>query len=212
MSMCLVTLIRPGRTEFDKQQRIQGGLNISLSDDGLLDIRQISDRLRDDGIECLLSSTLDPALSTAQALSEQLEIPHKSCEGFDNVGQGLWEGLELEEVKRKYCKAFKKWENSPGVYCPPQGEEEDEILARLRKNLLKHLKKYKHVGIVTAEPLASFIKQVLTGKTHPVVAFCQNSDPVSLLETIKLEDEGMDKVGDTAPLKISSESPLFFFL
>ena len=39
-----------------------------------------------------------------------------------NLDQGLWQGLQLDEIKRRNVKVFRQWIDDPVTVCPPQGE------------------------------------------------------------------------------------------
>src|SRR5512138_758400 len=75
--MSLVAIIRPGLTEFDEQDRIQGALDLPLSEQGEAQVAQIVDRLRGLGIEQIYTSPTNPARSTAQQVGEALGVPVK---------------------------------------------------------------------------------------------------------------------------------------
>ena len=96
--MPTVVLIRPGCTDFDKDERIQGTLDLPLNSEGEEQVRNLVPQLQNAGIETIITSSCEPALSTAEQLGEDLGVPVKEKEGLRNLNQGLWQGLEYEEV------------------------------------------------------------------------------------------------------------------
>ena len=162
--MPVIAIVRPGQTEFDQQERIQGDLNLPLNDAGRAETDEIVDRLRDLAIDQVFTSPTDPAFTTALKIGESLGVSVKEIEVLTNLDYGLWEGLCLEEIKRKQPKVFKQWQEAPESICPPEGETCAEALERARKGLKKPMKRKSGYAIVSLDPMASLIESVLTGE------------------------------------------------
>ena len=158
-----VVLIRPGCTDFDEQNRIQGTLDLPLSPRGEEQVQNLIEQLRDSPVEVLYTTPGEPAKSTAAAIGAGLGIPVKLLEGLHNLDQGLWQGLLLDDVRRKYPKVFKQLQESPETICPPEGETVPEALERIRKALKKPLKRKGQIGVVAPEPLATLIACMVRG-------------------------------------------------
>lgn len=156
-----VILIRPGCTDFDEQNRIQGALDLPLNPRGVQQVEEIARRLQDVPLEVIFTAPGEPARSTAAALGEALGVPVKVKDELRNLDQGLWQGLQLDDIRRKYPKVFKQWQDSPETICPPEGETVPEAVERIQKALRKPLKRKTTVGIVVSEPLATLICCVL---------------------------------------------------
>ena len=161
--MSQIILIRPGCTEFDEQHRIQGNLDLPLSTGGRQQVERLLADLENVEIDYLFSSPCEPARSTAEALGMARGISVREVEGLHNVNHGLWQGLKVEDVRRKHPKVFKQWQESPEAICPPGGELLTEAVARVRKALEKPLKKKGNLAIVAADPLASIICALIKG-------------------------------------------------
>ncbi|WP_298859692.1 histidine phosphatase family protein [uncultured Gimesia sp.] len=178
--MPTVVLIRPGCTDFDRDERIQGTLDLPLNAEGEEQVKNLVTKIENSGIETIITSSSEPALSTAEQLGETLNIPVKEKEGLKNLNQGLWQGLEFEEVRRKYPKLLKQWTESPETVCPPEGELASEAVKRVKKTLQKYLKKKQSFAIVASEPLATIIANVLRNDQTEKICFehsgrfCQN--------------------------------------
>jgi probable phosphoglycerate mutase len=161
--MSQVILVRPGHTDFDEQNRIQGLLDLPLSERGREHVDALIEQLRPEGVEVILTDPGEPALTTANALGDALDIPVKEKSELRNLDQGLWQGLELDSIRRKYPKLLKQWHEHPETICPPQGEPVCDAMERIRVALKKPLKKYKKIAIVAADPLAALIAGMLRG-------------------------------------------------
>jgi hypothetical protein len=79
-------------------------------------------RLGELDLQVLYTSPGEPARSTAAAIASELGIPVKEIEELRNLDHGLWQGLLVEDVRRKYPKVFKQWQESPETNCPPQAD------------------------------------------------------------------------------------------
>ena len=162
--MPTVVLIRPGCTDFDDQNRIQGSLDLPLNRRGEDQVQGIVRALQDIPIKKVYTAPCDPARSTAATIGERLNVPVKETDGLRNFDQGLWQGLPLDEVQRKYPKVFKQWQDSPETICPPQGETVSDATERLKKMLQKPLKRKATIALVASEPMATLVSCVLKGE------------------------------------------------
>jgi phosphoserine phosphatase len=161
--MATVVLVRPGCTDFDDQKRIQGSLELPLNDRGQSQLTRVIDALRGQPLDAVLTGPSDPSRSVAEAIAEALDAPLKENKDLCNLDQGLWQGLSVDEIRRKFPRAFKQWEDAPETVCPPEGEPVSEGVERLRAALKKPLKKLDRFVVVASEPLASLVSCVLRG-------------------------------------------------
>lgn len=155
--MTEVVLIRPGYTDFDEQNRIQGSLDLPLNPRGRAQVDHLVDQLRDVNLDVIYSAPCEPARSTAEAIGTSLGIPVKEKEGLRNLNQGLWQGLQIDDIRRKFPKVYKQLHESPETICPPQGETVPEAVARVEKVLAKPMKRKAMFAVVASEPLATLI-------------------------------------------------------
>lgn len=160
-------LIHPGATEYDQQGRIQGTLDVPLSDDGREQVARMAAELSTRTFSSLYTAPGQPAKQTGEILGDALDLKPKTLEKLTNVDQGLWQGMCVDDVKTKQPKLFKKWLEKPESVCPPEGEpiphacqRAAEVLGRLRKKV----KPNSTVLLVVPEPMASIVRHVLCGQ------------------------------------------------
>ena len=158
--MLTVILIRPGSTDFDEQGRIQGTLDVPLNEHGGAEVARLAGELRDRGLETIYHSACSSAQQTAEALAGALELKPKRVENLQNLDHGLWQGMRVEEVKRKHPKVYRQWQEQPDSICPPEGETLEAARARVQAVLRKVLRKHREgvIGIVVPEPLARLVR------------------------------------------------------
>lgn len=161
--MATVVLVRPGCTDFDTQKRIQGSLDLPLNEKGQSLLPKIVALLQPLPIEAVFTGPCDPCLTTARTIAESLGVPLKEIDGLGNLNQGLWQGMSMDEARRKFPKVFKQWDEAPETVCPPEGETISQCHDRLLTALKKPFKKYETFAIVASEPLASLLSFILRG-------------------------------------------------
>jgi probable phosphoglycerate mutase len=196
--MSEIVLIRPGCTDFDQQNRIQGSLDLPLNLRGRAEVHDIVDQLQGLPLEMIYTSPSEPAHSTAEAIGGNLGIPVKESDDLRNLNQGLWEGLQIDEIRRKYPKVFKQWEESPETICPPEGEPIESAIERIRKALRKPLKRKFSFAIVASEPLATLISCVVRNRKCELPGSVYGSGherPIEVLQT-NGEATGEDEPGE----------------
>jgi broad specificity phosphatase PhoE len=162
--MLRIVLIRPGSTDYDVQQRIQGSLDMPLNEQGVAEVVQLVEQLRDKGMETIYAPVSQPAQQTAEILAKALGIKRKKIERLQNFNQGLWQGMLVEDVRHKQPKVYRQWQEQPENVCPPEGEMLSEADDRVRAVLLKLLKRHKEgvIGLVVPEPLRSLVRRFLS--------------------------------------------------
>lgn len=157
-------VVRPGETEFDGLARIQGSLDLPLTERGQNQVAQLAETLRSETIDVIYASPTEPAATSAAMLGEALGIPVKIIEGLANLHLGLWQGLSADDLRRKQPRVFKQWEEQPETVCAPEGEECEEALDRVTEALRKPLKRDEAFLIVAPEPIATMVLSVLRGE------------------------------------------------
>jgi broad specificity phosphatase PhoE len=206
--MTIVVVVRPGWTEFDEQHRVVGSLDLLLNSRGEEQVLWLISRLREFAPEVVLCGTGQPAKATAAAIGEVLGIKARESKDFNNLNQGLWQGLSIQEIRRKMPRIFKQWQEAPETICPPEGEPWEVAVKRVQKALKKPLRKYASLALVASEPLASLVCSVLSGEPPDLSAAFPEvpGDPIiDILESTG--SDGHFERRSEPPPKRSIESP-----
>ncbi len=157
-----VVLIQAGSTDYDEQQRIQGTLDVPLSGRGTEQARSVAAELQQAGLGQMAILYCGPGeccLRTAEEIEKSLHVPVRQLDQLQNLDQGLWQGLQVEEVRRKFPKVYKQWRDSPLTVRPPGGETVADAYQRVRNVLKPILKRHRKqtIGLVVPEPIASIV-------------------------------------------------------
>lgn len=161
--MTQIILIRPGSTDYDEQQRIQGDLDVPLNPQGKIEVNKLVDEVRKLPIEAVYAPPWEPTFQTAQMLAEVLGVKCRKLERMKNLNHGLWQGMRIDEVRRKYPRAYRQWQDQPESVQPPAGETLDQATRRIEAAMTKLLKKHKEgmIALVLSEPMASLVRRYL---------------------------------------------------
>jgi broad specificity phosphatase PhoE len=180
-------LVRSGETDFDVEARVQGTIDLPLTIQGRTEVDAAAEELRGVPVEVIYCCPGEPAFSTARVIGRALDIPVKPLRELDNMHFGLWQGMPVEEIRRKQPKTFRQWQEEPTSVCPPEGETFADVHSRVVEGLRKPLKKGVPFAIVAPEPLATLISCVLKGEEPRLAGPLERS--VRLVEKIEPRPE-----------------------
>ena len=158
-----IVLIRPGATDYDREGRIQGNLDVPLNAQGSAEVARVIDDLRPLRLSAIYTSGCRSAVETAQAIAAALGVRLKKLDHMHNLNQGLWQGMLVDEVRRKQPKVYRQWQERPQFTCPPEGEMLDQAEERIRPVIAKLMKRHKEgtIALVVPEPLASLVRHIV---------------------------------------------------
>jgi len=120
--------VRHGETEWNRQRRIMGNMDIPLSDRGREQCAATAALLARFGIERIRSSPLRRARETAEILAETLELPIEYDDALVEVRFGAWQGKTYEEIFGD--PRFVSFARDPVAHATPGGETLADVQAR----------------------------------------------------------------------------------
>lgn len=136
----VIYVFRHGETDWNREGRLQGHLEISINKQGKLQSKSLALILKRLGIEVLLSSDLKRAQETSQIISDELNLNPIFNPGFREVFLGDGQGKLISEVDFYFGKNFwKKWNNHDSLYDTlrfPNGESKQETDIRVHLSLI----------------------------------------------------------------------------
>lgn len=155
-----IILVRSGTTDYDEQERIVGNLDLPLNIRGQAELAELAREFQGKPIDRIYSAASESARESAQFLGEQLGVKVKILDDLRNLDFGLWQGLSVNEVRRKHPKLYRQWEECPCTICPPAGEMMEEVFARVQKPLKRVLRRGRKgtVLLVAPDPLRCVLR------------------------------------------------------
>jgi phosphoserine phosphatase len=164
-----VILCRHGETDWNRQGRYQGKTDIPLNARGREQARELARSLGALPIAAVYSSTLARAYETAREIARVHGLEVRRDARFDEINQGLWEGLRREEIILDHGELHRRWLEYPLDLRLPEGETLEEVRARVRAALddILFLHPDQTVCIVAHSVSMAMIKHELQGLSLP---------------------------------------------
>ncbi|KXO91143.1 phosphoglycerate kinase [Tsukamurella pseudospumae] len=123
-------LLRHGQTPASVGRLYSGRGNPSLTELGREQAHAAADLLRDTHIDAILSSPLDRARQTADAVNATRGLTVEVEDGLIETDFGAWEGLSFGEARERDPELHGRWLGDTSV-APPGGESFDEVHGRV---------------------------------------------------------------------------------
>ena len=125
-----LTLVRHAETDWNREQRYQGGSDTALSETGRAQAEAAGRLLAREPLAAVWASPLRRARETAEAIARPHGLPVETHPGFREMGFGVWEGLTGDEVRARFPEAYRGWREDPGQATWPGAEPLVEVRAR----------------------------------------------------------------------------------
>jgi probable phosphoglycerate mutase len=124
-------LVRHGETEWNRQTRFQGQIDIPLNDNGRQQAQKAAEFLKEVPIHLAVTSPMVRPKETAEIILQyhpdvQLELNVELSE----IGHGLWEGKLEAEIEQEYPGELERWRNTPAEVQMPEGENLQQVWDR----------------------------------------------------------------------------------
>jgi len=124
-------LVRHGETDWNRESRFQGKMDIPLNETGREQGRKTAEFLKETPLNFAISSPMLRPKETAELIlvhhsNVKLEIKEKLLE----ISHGKWEGKLKPEVQTQYPELLKQWQESPELVQMPDGENLQQVWDR----------------------------------------------------------------------------------
>lgn len=144
----VVTLVRHGQTERSATGTYSGRLDVALTDTGREQAQHTAQQLAQAGIDAVVTSPLERARDTAQAIADAAGVPLTVDERLTEVDYGPFEGLDREGARARFGEDFERWRADPFGAPVPGMEPLPDALARARAATGDVLAAHEHPVIV----------------------------------------------------------------
>ena len=164
--MTKIILVRHGETDWCRQKRVRGSVDIPLNDGGKKEAQMIADKLSKLKINAIYSGKSSCSASTALEIARERKVKVKALDEFGEVGLGLWQGLLVTEVEKRFKKHYSAWKTTPIATEPPGGESAKDAYDRTISALHKLVDRHKDgnicvvSGSITLSIIKSHIKKI----------------------------------------------------
>jgi len=138
--------VRHGETEWNRSDIFRGRRDIPLNENGRKQARRAGEALLPEHVEKIYSSPLRRSAETADLMGEVLHLDSELHPGLIDLNYGLWTGLSISEVARRFPGQVEIWKSRPLDFTFPEGE----CLKDVQKRTLDALEGLAQKGRVIA--------------------------------------------------------------
>ncbi len=124
--MTRLLLVRHGETEHNRNGIIQGDLDTDLNETGIEQAQQLSDRLRDQDIGAVYSSTLQRARRTAEIIAGPHDLEVTSIADLNERSYGELEGESIDTAFEQFEQSDSPWH----TWKPESAEAAERVTRR----------------------------------------------------------------------------------
>ncbi len=129
--MIELLFIRHGETDWNRQQRFQGQIDVPLNATGEQQAARLAQRLAAERHDQLFSSDLQRARQTAAPLSEAWQMPAVALAGLREQSFGVLEGLDVPTIQARHPDLWRLWLQQDADFAPPGGESQRQFHSRV---------------------------------------------------------------------------------
>ena len=126
-----IFLIRHGETNWNKEGRFQGQIDIPLNDNGKDQARKTFEFLQNISFNKAFSSSMHRPYETAQIIIQnKKDLKVEKIGSLVEISHGLWEGKLEAEIREKWPTLLKNWHDKPEKVIMPEGESIKDVSER----------------------------------------------------------------------------------
>jgi probable phosphoglycerate mutase len=147
-------LVRHGETDWNRQTRFQGRIDVPLNDNGRQQAQMAGEFLKDVPLDFAFSSPMVRPKETAEIILKyhpavQLQLD----DGLREISHGLWEGKLEAEIEQTYPGELHRWRTMPAEIQMPEGENLQQVWERsvaAWQSILASVENQRATGLVVA--------------------------------------------------------------
>ncbi|MEL7143486.1 MAG: histidine phosphatase family protein [Cyanobacteria bacterium J06643_4] len=127
-------LVRHGETDWNRDGRFQGQIDIPLNENGHKQAAQAGNFLKVVKIDAAVSSSMKRPQETAEGiLKHHPDVTLETTEQLWEISHGEWEGMLETEIESGYPGMLAQWQSKPETVQMPGGENLEDVWSRAKK-------------------------------------------------------------------------------
>ncbi|MDO5010071.1 MAG: histidine phosphatase family protein [Intestinibacter bartlettii] len=128
-------LVRHVLTEDNKLAKLSGHIDSKVSEEGKLQIKEITDFLKNEKIDRIYTTTSSRTKETVKYLAEINSIEVQESEDLKEISFGDFEGKDFKDIQKNYPDEFNKMIEEGYEYTYPNGESLIDCFERVSKEI-----------------------------------------------------------------------------
>ncbi|MBE7127773.1 phosphoserine phosphatase 1 [Bacillus mycoides] len=150
-----VYVTRHGETEWNVAKRMQGRKNSALTENGMIQAKQLGERMKDLPLHAIYSSPSERTIHTAELIKGERDIPIIADEHFYEINMGTWEGQTIADLEMQYPEEVHLFWNEPHLFRSTLGENFAAVHKRVIEGIHFLLEKHKGENILIVSHAAA---------------------------------------------------------
>jgi len=127
-------LVRHGETDWNRDGRFQGQIDIPLNENGHKQAAQAGEFLKTVHIDAAVSSSMKRPKETAEGiLKHHPNVTLETTDQLWEISHGEWEGMLETDIESGYPGMLSEWQSKPETVQMPGGENLDDVWRRAKK-------------------------------------------------------------------------------
>jgi probable phosphoglycerate mutase len=133
--MARLIVVRHGETDYNHEGRYQGSIDVGLNENGRRQARLVVEELQSRSIDCIISSPLKRARTTAEIIAASLHLEVELIGEFAERSLGSFEGKTKKELLAGDPHLIDRNITRQIYAAPPEGESLFEFGSRVNRGL-----------------------------------------------------------------------------
>jgi broad specificity phosphatase PhoE len=146
--MVTVILVRHGETAWNRREVFRGRADVELNERGRAQAQAVAASMRERAVAAVYSSPLRRAVETAEAIAEPHNVTVQTEDGFIDFDYGCWQGLQHDEVRRRYPILYQEWLERPHTVRMDGGESLRMVRRRAMNALMQATERHADETVV----------------------------------------------------------------
>ena len=165
-----VLLVRHGQTSSNVTGFYMGWSDENLNEVGYTQARSLSSRLASLPIASVYTSPLRRAYTTAAILAEPHKLELKFSDHLTEIRLGDWQGLHMDEIKRRWPELWQQSRIDPSELTMPNGESFGQVTERAVRafEMIVEANQGKLVAIVTHDVIIRVLAAYILGVSNSI--------------------------------------------
>jgi broad specificity phosphatase PhoE len=138
-----VYLVRHGETDWNREQRLQGVLDVPLNEAGTAQAHRLAVHFATLPIACVVSSLLTRASATAGMFSNACRCPLEFDPRLREIDHGSWSGLTLLDIRQRFPGLVRNEQLMPAAFDISGGERLQDASRRVSAMLTDLLARHE---------------------------------------------------------------------
>jgi phosphoserine phosphatase len=185
-------LVRHGETDWNREGRFQGQIDVPLNENGHRQAQQAADFLSAIPLDFAVTSPMKRPKETAAAILQQhSQIALGEEPDFREISHGTWEGKFEAEIEQEFPGDLERWRVMPAAVQMPEGENLQQVSDRaiaawdaMVQSARAESKGKTRVGLVVAHDATNkvILSHVVGAGAEKFWSFKQGNGAVSVID------------------------------